>query len=48
MKQVVRGVSPRLLATGLLSSSANSAGVRIVGVIPQDERGGIADPTADG
>ena len=37
-KQVVRGVSPRLLATGLLSSSANSAGVRIMGVIPQDER----------
>jgi len=27
MKQIVRGVSPRLLATGLLSSSANSAGV---------------------
>jgi putative ABC transport system permease protein len=38
MKQVVRGVSPRLLATGLLSSSANSAGVRIMGVLPQDER----------
>jgi len=38
IKQVVRGVSPRLLATGLLSSSASSAGVRIVGVIPQDER----------
>ena len=38
MKQIVRGVSPRLLATGLLSSSANSAGVRIMGVIPQDER----------
>jgi len=38
MKQVVRGVSPRLLATGLLSSSANAAGVRIMGVIPQDER----------
>ena len=37
MKQVVRGVSPRLLATGLLNSSANAAGVRIVGVIPQDE-----------
>ncbi len=37
MKPVVRGVSPRLLATGLLSSSANSAGVRIMGVIPQDE-----------
>jgi putative ABC transport system permease protein len=38
MKQLVRGVSPRLLATGLLSSSANSTGVRIMGVIPQDER----------
>ena len=37
MKRIVRGVSPRLLATGLLSSSANSAGVRITGVIPQDE-----------
>ena len=37
MKQMVRGVSPRLLATGLLSSSANSSGVRITGVIPQDE-----------
>ncbi len=37
MKPIVRGVSPRLLATGLLSSSANSAGVRIMGVIPQDE-----------
>ncbi len=38
MKQLVRGVSPRLLATGLMSSSANAAGVRIMGVIPQDER----------
>jgi putative ABC transport system permease protein len=38
MKQVVRGVSPRLLATGLLSSSANASGVRIMGVVPQDER----------
>jgi len=37
MKKLVRGVSPRLLATGLLSSSASSAGVRIMGVIPQDE-----------
>jgi putative ABC transport system permease protein len=37
MKKIVRGVSPRLLATGLLSSSANSSGVRITGVIPQDE-----------
>ena len=38
MKPVVRGVSPRLLASGLLSSAANAAGVRIIGAIPQDER----------
>ena len=38
IKHNVRGVSPRLLATGLLSTSASSAGVRIVGVIPEDER----------
>ena len=38
MKHVVRGVSPRLLASGLLSSAANAAGVRIMGVIPQEER----------
>jgi ABC-type lipoprotein release transport system permease subunit len=38
IKQVVRGVSPRLLATGLLSTSASSAGVRVVGVIPKDDR----------
>jgi ABC-type lipoprotein release transport system permease subunit len=38
MKHVVRGVSPRLLATGLLSSATNASGVRIMGVIPQDER----------
>jgi putative ABC transport system permease protein len=38
MKRLVLGVSPRLLATGLLSSSANSTGVRIMGVRPQDER----------
>jgi len=38
IKQLVRGVSPRLLATGLLSSAANASGVRIMGVIPQDER----------
>ena len=35
MKPLVRGVSPRLVATGLLSSAANSAGVRIIGVIPR-------------
>ena len=38
MKHVVRGVSPRLLASGLLSSAANSDGVRIMGVIPKQER----------
>jgi putative ABC transport system permease protein len=38
MKRVLLGVSPRLLATGLLSSAANSAGVSIVGVIPREER----------
>jgi ABC-type lipoprotein release transport system permease subunit len=38
MKPVLRGVSPRLLASGLLSSAANAAGVRIMGVIPQEER----------
>jgi ABC-type lipoprotein release transport system permease subunit len=38
MKPVIRGVSPRLLASGLLSSAANAAGVRIMGVIPQAER----------
>jgi ABC-type lipoprotein release transport system permease subunit len=38
IKQKVRGVSPRFLATGLLSTSASSAGVRIVGVIPEYER----------
>jgi ABC-type lipoprotein release transport system permease subunit len=38
MKPVLRGVSPRLLASGLLSSAANADGVRIMGVIPQAER----------
>ena len=38
MKHVVRGVSPRLLASGLLSSAINADGVRIMGVIPQQER----------
>jgi ABC-type lipoprotein release transport system permease subunit len=38
LKPVVRGVSPRLLASGLLSSAANADGVRIMGVIPQEER----------
>jgi ABC-type lipoprotein release transport system permease subunit len=38
MKRVLLGVSPRLLATGLMSSAANSDGVTIIGVIPRDER----------
>jgi ABC-type lipoprotein release transport system permease subunit len=38
MKHVVRGVSPRLLASGLLSSATNATGVGILGVIPQEER----------
>lgn len=37
-KRIVRGVSPRLLATGLLSTSASSAGVRMFGVIPEYDR----------
>lgn len=38
MKHLVRGVSPRLLTSGLLSSASNAAGVRIMGVLPQEER----------
>jgi len=38
MQPVVRGVSPRLLASGLLSSAANADGVRMMGVIPKEER----------
>ena len=38
MKHVLRGASPRLLASGLLSSAANAAGVSIMGVIAQEER----------
>jgi ABC-type lipoprotein release transport system permease subunit len=38
MQPIVTGVSPRLIATGLLSSAANATGVRIVGVIPRQER----------
>jgi ABC-type lipoprotein release transport system permease subunit len=38
MKLLVHGVSPRLVATGLLSSAANTTGVRIIGVIPRQER----------
>jgi ABC-type lipoprotein release transport system permease subunit len=38
LKHVVRGMSPRLLASGLLSSAANSTGVSMMGVIPKEER----------
>ncbi|HVA93640.1 MAG TPA: FtsX-like permease family protein [Candidatus Dormibacteraeota bacterium] len=38
MKHVLRGMSPRLLASGLLSSAANSSGVNLMGVIPKQER----------
>lgn len=38
MRPLVRGISPRLVATGLLSSAANTAGVRIIGVVPRQER----------
>jgi putative ABC transport system permease protein len=38
MKRLVRGVSPRLLASGLLSSAANAAGVGIIGIMPKEER----------
>jgi len=38
LKHVVRGMSPRLLASGLLSSAANATGVSMMGVIPKEER----------
>ena len=38
MNGVTRGVSPRLLASGLLSSAANAIGVGVMGVIPKEER----------
>src|SRR6202158_5553333 len=38
MKHVLRGISPRLLASGLLSSAANASGVSLMGVIPKQER----------
>jgi ABC-type lipoprotein release transport system permease subunit len=38
MRHLLRGASPRLLASGLLSSAANADGVRIMGVMPGDER----------
>ena len=37
-KAILRGMSARLLATGLLSSATNASSVAIVGVIPQAER----------
>jgi ABC-type lipoprotein release transport system permease subunit len=38
LKHVVRGMSPRLLASGLLSSADNASGVSMMGVIPKEER----------
>jgi ABC-type lipoprotein release transport system permease subunit len=38
MEHGLRGASPRLLASGLLSSAANADGVRIMGVVPKEER----------
>lgn len=38
MKKIVKGKSPRILGTGLLTSSANASGVRVTGVIPQYEQ----------
>jgi putative ABC transport system permease protein len=38
IKPLVRGVSPRLVATGLLNSATNAAGVTVEGAIPQRER----------
>jgi ABC-type lipoprotein release transport system permease subunit len=38
LKGVLRGMSPRLLASGLLSSAANASGVSMMGVIPKEER----------
>ena len=38
LKHVLRGTSPRLLASGLLSSAANASGVSMMGVIPKQER----------
>jgi ABC-type lipoprotein release transport system permease subunit len=38
LKHVLLGVSPRLLASGLLNSAANASGVSMMGVIPKEER----------
>jgi putative ABC transport system permease protein len=37
-REALQGVSPRLLASGLLSSATNAAGVGVVGVIPEEEQ----------
>jgi len=39
LRDMVRGVAPRLLASGLLSSANNSTGVQVVGAVPDRERG---------
>jgi putative ABC transport system permease protein len=38
LAHLVQGISPRLLASGLLSSAANADGVGIMGVTPKEER----------
>jgi putative ABC transport system permease protein len=38
LAHLIRGISPRLLASGLLSSAANADGVGIMGVTPKEER----------
>jgi ABC-type lipoprotein release transport system permease subunit len=38
LKNDLRGMSPRLLASGLLSSAGNASGVSMMGVIPKEER----------
>ena len=38
LKHVLRGMSPRLVVSGLLSSAGNGSGVGIMGVIPAEER----------
>ncbi len=38
LAHLVQGISPRLLASGLLSSAANANGVGIMGVTPKEER----------
>jgi len=38
LKPGLRGMSPRLLASGLMSSATNAVGVSMMGVIPKEER----------